>query len=89
MSGSSTARELGVRCVQQKSPVETNPNLPSRGRKICHGVAIVRETAWVVFAGRAFIQPHACFTAQGVRCRISNITISKISSDIKGVPIWL
>jgi hypothetical protein len=88
MSGSSVVCALRARCVQQKSPVETNPNPPSRGRKIRHGVAIMRETAWVVFAGRAFIQPQARFTLPGGRCIIPNITISKISNDIKGVPIW-
>jgi hypothetical protein len=59
----------------EKLVLKTNPKLPSRGSKICHGVTIVRETAWVVFAARAFIQPHACFTVEGVRCRILNITI--------------
>jgi hypothetical protein len=34
MSGSNLVCGLRARCVQQKSPVETNPNLPSRGRKI-------------------------------------------------------
>jgi hypothetical protein len=72
----------------KKALVETNPNLLSRGRKICHGGRLrAKRHGWS--SPGAFIQPHARFTLLVERYRISNITISKISSDIKGVPIWL
>jgi hypothetical protein len=64
MSGrSSLLCELRARCVQQKSPVEANPNLPSRGRKIRHGVEIMRETVWVVFAWRLHSTARSLYAA--------------------------
>jgi hypothetical protein len=86
MSGSRLVRALRARCVQQKSPVEANPDRPCRGRVTGRRLRAKRH-------GRsspgAFIQPQARFTLSVERCRILDITTSKISSDIKGVPIWL